>query len=345
MSAGLAPSIASRAISSWQRFWFTPIPPHIYAVLRIGFGLSGLAMLLIRADLSALWDLQGFVPMDRGWTGLKAWLAANDPTGLAGRVVFLVCLTTFVAMTLGAWSRVTVPLSFAGAMLQYGWNDLPMSGADAALRAFLFCLIWTDCGAVWSVDAWRARRGFEGARLRRPQWPVIAPLRLIRFQLALIYLSAGLWKLQSPLWRDGSALYYVLNSNVFRRFPYAVPTNVEWLTTLATYGTLFWELSFAPMVLFRSTRSLALFTGALIHLGMFATMEVGAFHLVMLASYVAFLDPNKVPDLPRRLSHLDNERRKEEPNEEHYRLSQTHRLSVNLPGIVRELLSEGRWGG
>jgi Vitamin K-dependent gamma-carboxylase len=286
------------ALSAWERYWFKPIPPHIYALLRIGFGVSGLAILVIRADLSLLWDLdQGLVPFHRGWVDLKTWLLVNDPTGLAGRVAFLSSSAIFLAMTLGLWTRVTVPLSFAAVMLQFGWNSLPMSGGDLVLRVFLFCLLWTDCGTVWSLDARRARRRQGGASDSPHEWPAIAPLRLIRFQLALIYLSAGLWKLGSDEWRDGSAVYYVLNSNLFQRFPGVLTADFAWITTGATYGTLFWELAFAPMVLFKPTRNLALILGVLIHVGMFLTMEVGAFHLVMLAAYPAFLDPNRVPAL------------------------------------------------
>ena len=289
------------AISAWERFWFRPIPPHIYALLRIGFGLSGLAILVIRADLSLLWDLdQGLVPFDRGWIDQKLWLLANDPTGLAGRAAFYSCVAVFLAMTLGIWTRVTVPLSFAAAMLQFGWNNLPMSGGDLVLRVFLFYLLWTDCGTVWSVDTWRARRRAGGASDLPREWPVIAPLQLVRFQLALIYFSAGLWKLHSDEWRDGSAVYYVLNSNLYQRFPDVLTPDLAWVTTGATYGTLIWELAFAPMVLYKRTRNLALILGLLIHLGMFLTMEVGAFHLVMLAAYPAFLDPSRLAELASR---------------------------------------------
>lgn len=282
-------------VTAWQRFWFQSVPPHSYALLRIGFGLSGLAILLIRVDLAALWDLSGFVPVHSGWIGLKSWLPLNDPKGIAGRAIFVVSLLAFTAMSVGIWSRVSVPLSFAAAMLQYGWNPLPMSGADAVLRAFLFCLLWTDSGAVWSVDAWRSRRGGEGRSRAVPPRLSIGPLRLVQWQLALVYSSAGLWKLQSAAWRDGSAVYYVLNSNLYQRFPDLLSSDLAWVTTGATYATLVWELTFAPLVIVPLTRRPTLMIGAAIHAGMFLLMEVGAFHLVMLTAYAAFLDLERPP--------------------------------------------------
>jgi hypothetical protein len=158
----------------------------------------------------------------------------------------------------------------------------------------LFCLIWAECGTVWSLDAWLARRRALEHRDEAPPMTSIASLRLVRFQVAMIYLSSGCWKLLDAHWRDGSALHYILNENLYRRFPHGLPVALDGLATAATYFTLSWEMAFAAMALWRPTRRLALIAGVLIHAGMLATMEVGPFSWVMLASYVAFLDPCSV---------------------------------------------------
>jgi hypothetical protein len=282
-----------RTASGWEVFWFQPIPPHLYALLRVVFGVCGCAILVGLAD-TAFWDLDGFVATARGWSGPKELALAHGLGGIAGRLLWAASLVVFACMTVGLWSRATVPLSFAAALAYHGWTDLPLSGADDALRVFLFCLIWTDSGAVWSVDAWRDHRRHPGTTPRGTAELAIAPLRLLRFQLAIIYLSAGLWKLHSPLWRDGSAVHYVVNTNVYHRFQDALPPALDWIATTATYVTLFWELGFALMVLWPPTRTVALVMGVLVHLGMFATIEVGPFHLVMLSGYLAFLDPFRV---------------------------------------------------
>jgi hypothetical protein len=293
-------TVAARVRDAWARFWFASIAPHSYAVLRITLGLSGCALLMTRSDVSALWDPSAFVPSGGSFAVLKQWLLTRELGALAGTTLFAGSLCAFAAMTVGLWSRVSVPLCFMAALVQVRWNSLPLTGADEVLRTMLFCLMWADTGAVWSVDAWRRRE------LRREAPSAsIAALRLMRFQLALVYLSAGLFKIDSLEWRDGSAVYYVLNSNVHQRVPYFVPASLEWLTTLATYLTLGWELAFAPLILFRRTRTLALILGACIHLGMFAFMEVGPFHLVMLASYPAFLAPETIARLAARRRSAD----------------------------------------
>ena len=290
-------------LDAWREFWFAPISPHIYAVLRIGLGLSGIVVLLTRADVAAFWDPAGFVPPGGTLGALKDWLREHNLGWWGGLALFTGSLGIFAAMTFGLFARVTVPLAFVAALTQTRWNHLPLTGADEVLRSLLFCLMWTDTGRVWSVDAWwRRTRGIDPG----PSTPAsIAPLRLIRFQVALVYLSAALFKMDSVVWRNGTAVYYVLNSNVHQRIPYFVPAHLEWLTTSATYLTLIWELAFVPLVLVRRTRTLALALGVCIHLGMLVFMEVGPFHLVMLASYPAFLAPATIGHVAARLRRRD----------------------------------------
>lgn len=71
MTAPLSVPQAARATRLWQDLWFQPVPPHLYAVLRVAFGLSGCAILISLADFAAFWDLDGFVATERGWSTLK----------------------------------------------------------------------------------------------------------------------------------------------------------------------------------------------------------------------------------------------------------------------------------
>jgi Vitamin K-dependent gamma-carboxylase len=291
------------ATSAWERFWFAEIPPHCYALLRILFGMLAVVSLLQERELAAFWDVDGLVPGMQDGIGVKASLFAYGLGHVAGRALFFVSLASYGCMALGLWSTMSVGLSFLALTAQWYWNRLPLSGAHSAMQAIVLCLVWADCGSVWSVDAWLARRRRANAIL-----PVIgysiAPLRLIRLQVALVYLSSGLWKLFNDQWRDGSAVHYVLSNNVYQRFRYQVPPALDWLTTLLTYGVLFWEISFALMVMYRSTRRIAILVGVMMHLGMLAAIEIGPFGWVMLASYISFLEPQRVPSLPATFRRL-----------------------------------------
>jgi hypothetical protein len=116
-------------------------------------------------------------------------------------------------------------------------------------------------------------------------------------QIAVIYVSTGLWKLGSTEWRYGTALHYVLSNNGFARFPGSLPPGAAELLAVGTYLTLLWELSFPFLVAFRRTRAVGLAIGVALHLGMWLTIELGPFPWVMLASYVSYAEPARMARL------------------------------------------------
>lgn len=76
--------------------------------------------------------------------------------------------------------------------------------------------------------------------------------------LAIGYTYSGLWKLASPSWVDGSALWHVLNNPLARPWPtrdllLSLPPIV---LTLMTYAALAAEITFAPLALSARIRPL-----------------------------------------------------------------------------------------
>ena len=193
---GIEPSVRT-----WERFWFDNIPPHVYAVLRIALGGVALLTLLGLNNIAAFWDLGGIVPAE-GAVVFKQWVSSHALQTPAALALYIGCLVPLVLMTVGFQCSFTVPIALLSLLLHLSWNGLPLSGAHAAMQVFVFCLVWADCGAVWSLDSWLARR----AGRKEAALVSIAPLRLLRYQVALIYFASGLWKLYNPLWRGGSAV-------------------------------------------------------------------------------------------------------------------------------------------
>jgi hypothetical protein len=271
--------------SAWRQFWFAEIPPHSYALLRILLGVIGVVTIAGAWD-RGFWDVGGIMPAEGAWR-LGSWLVAHGLGHTAGVALRLCLLACYACMAAGVASTIAVPAAFlAGAGMTW-WNWLPFSAAQALHHDLIFCLIFADTGAVWSFDAWRRSRQ-SGAKPPVPE--VVWPLRLVQCQLALVYLSAALWKLANPEWRSGLALHYVLNGATYRRTPWFLPAELFGGTVLLTYFTLFWELTF-PVLIWSRLRPVVLWCGVALHVGMWMTMEVGVFSPTILAAYVAFLDP------------------------------------------------------
>ena len=278
--------MAQRLADWWNRFWFSETDPRIYAALRGLFGMLGIVSLLGLLD-PQFWRCDGLTA-SRG-DAVCGFFESRGLGALPGYATLGFALLSFLAMAVGLFSRTATVCAFGSMYLLARWNALPLSAAHQILRTLLFCLIWADTGRVWSADAWLASRRGQPVNASAPS--LIWPQQLIRIQIAAIYLVTGLWKLNNVLWRDGSALHYVLENNQFRRFSFPATAWVDALSTMTTYATLAWELGFVLLVFHSRARQWVLAVGIAIHLGMWVTLELGPFTWIMLASYVAFVDP------------------------------------------------------
>ena len=276
----------------WLRSWWAEIPPHSYALLRIALGASGVLALVGLTPFELYWPLDGLTPVvtaSSSWP--KQWLVSHGLGTAAGWALYLSLWVVFVAMTIGAFSELAVLGAFVGQVLIAHWNNTPLSAAHQVETVLVFCLLWAPTGRVWSVDQWwRRKRGKPSLPDRAPAWP----LMLMRCQVALIYLGSGLHKLAFPVWRDGSAVYWSLALNDFHRIPWTIPPSAVPFLAILAWGTLFFELLFPVLVFFRRTRMATLIAGIGLHLGLWATLELGPFSWLMMASYIAFVDPERL---------------------------------------------------
>jgi hypothetical protein len=300
-------------ISKWERFWFEEVPSEIFALVRIAVGAAGLVSLAGSTPVEMFWSPDGIAPLPGGGLGLRSFILESGFSAVAAWGMFSVLFAALACVTVGLFTGPAVIASFLGTVLQARWNALPLTSGHGVLMAALFCMVWADCGARLSLDE-RCRRRVqsgtpEGLRTRpsggdeEPRQP-IWPLRLLQIQVATVYLSSGVFKLLGPMWRDGSAVYYTTGQNVFGRLfhVYPFPAGFNWLLTLLTYGTVLWEISFPLLLLNRTSRKVALATGVAMHLGIWTMMEVGPFTFMMLATYVAFVDPSRARSVVQRFT-------------------------------------------
>jgi hypothetical protein len=279
-------SVLRRGVRRWEMFWFEDVPSDVFVLVRIAVGVAGLISVLGFLPVDVFWSPMGIAPIPGGGHGIRGMLVQHGLGDAAGLALFLTLIVSFTCMTLGLFTSASVAACFLGCVLQSHWNSLPLTSGHTVLVAVLFALVWADCGGRPSLDS---RRGKPAG----PDHQAVWPLRLIQIQIALVYASSGLFKLLGYTWRDGSAIHFTTTQNVYARIfdVYTFPASLDWTLTLLTYSTLCWELTFPLLMLNRTTRKLALLMGIGVHLGIWLLMEVGPFSWMMLASYVAFLDP------------------------------------------------------
>jgi len=151
-----------------------------------------------------------------------------------------------------------------------------------------FFLMFAPAGGALSVD--RLRRIWAGQE--GPEVPVYSPWaqRMIQVQMSIGYLSTFGVKMIGKTWRNGTAIYYVLRLNNFRRFP--VPfANRFIVTKLMTWGTLVIEFSAGFLVWFRALRYTVLLAAFLLHMSIEYSMNLPIFEWIMVSTYVTFIYP------------------------------------------------------
>lgn len=282
----------ANAWERWNRFWFSQVPTHSFALLRIFFGLVTLMSVTGLWGLFRVGDLRMRFPRDpvfaigglhdgvaMPYPGLS-WLPVPAPgvySVLETLVLFLVVL-----MIVGLATRVVVPalaLTFTYLFLTTQWN---FHHHTFLMAIVLVVLATTRCGDHYSIDAVLRGR-------RDPGPSSVLPLRLLQVLVVQLYVFTYLSKVGSG-WLTGDVIVMLANEGRIRGAlaPLVLDTVGPQAMGVATVVA---EGFIAIGLLHPRMRQAALFVGVLLHLGIDALMDVGTFSYQMLALYIVFIHP------------------------------------------------------
>jgi uncharacterized membrane protein (DUF485 family) len=124
-----------------------------------------------------------------------------------------------------------------------------------------------------------------------------------KIQIVLVYLSAGILKLNGELWQQGMALYYVLQSETFSTYWLAeLALEYPLATMFGTYFVMAFQFAFPTLIWFAKTRPYVIVAGVLVHgIGIAFGMGLFLFGLVMCLVYVAFIEKQSANAIMQRL--------------------------------------------
>ena len=296
--------------TGWNNLWFKLIDARQYAALRILFGgLScGYFLALLPyvdshfSRLGWLGDIQQIASQNGGsWSVFfihTDWHLAL----LAYAIISLGILAAFLMM-IGWQSRCTAFITWLVWVSLWNRNPLMMDGDDAILKMMCFYLILSPCGNCWSVDA---------CLQKIPQQVIVWPLRLIQFQIALVYFVSGWVKFHSIEWEDGTIIQYVLIHPEYSRWDGWLFTDYTLIKSVLAglaWFIRYWELLFPVLLINPHTRRLTIVIGILFHLSLLLSMHLRWFPVIMLSLYPALLSnsffihiENKLHKYKQRLS-------------------------------------------
>jgi vitamin K-dependent gamma-carboxylase len=268
------------------RTWLAaPVSLGSLAVFRIALGL--ILLWEVVRYFSKGWIQEFFVAPDFAFAypGF-GWVVAWPEPGMTFHFVALGLLATSLALGVAARA--------CSAGLAIGLLYVFLLDQTRYLNHFylviLLCLLMsvTDAGRHLSLGA---RLGGKAPRLTAPRWQLV----LLRTQLAIVYLHAGLSKLNTD-WLAGEPMRIWLARRA--HFPALGPAlSSEPAAWWFSYGGLAFDLLVVPALLYRRTRPLAVVASLGFH-GLNAWLfTIGIFPWLMIAATTLFLSP----DWPRRL--------------------------------------------
>lgn len=203
------------------------------------------------------------------------------------QTIFLIACLGSWALILGYRVKLFAALLYVIAVCTYRWNFLVMYVDDSIMHLVLFWMLLLPVGRTLVLSEWRAEGKGVWQRWKRQTVPSVA-VRCFLWNLALIYLVAGLWKWTSPMWREGTALYAVLKLPISLMPDFWGPEHLSALKIL-NYSALVLEPIF-PLIFILPKGHYAkygLLLGLLgFHIGTLVTLQIPFANIACIAAMI-----------------------------------------------------------
>ncbi|SCK44055.1 Vitamin K-dependent gamma-carboxylase [Streptomyces sp. WMMB 714] len=288
----------SSAIASLDRVADRPSSTAGVSAARVLIGFVGFMYYISQyKDRSYLFGPDGVLPhhvfveqlAESGAFSIYSW---SDSPLWSEAVFHLGALAAF-SVLIGFGGRLGLAVHWVFLWSVYQRQTALIDGGDNLAYLVIPMLMLTRCYDRFSVSTGTAAR----LSSRLPEWArsLSRPLHTlgvgaIATQMCLIYVVSGLYKVQGPMWQDGTALFYILRVPEFT-WP-GVSEHVysnELLVYLGTYSATLFLVYFPLGVLNSRLRPWAALLSICFHLSIALLMGLTSFALTMIACDMIFL--------------------------------------------------------
>lgn len=272
-------------LARWNAHWLDPIDATGMILARTLLGVVLIYWTL--SEVPGVSDFFGSEGLDPNPTipWYHITILRFLPAGIGPWVLIVAMLAAGVSLIVGKYARIGGIVAWLGVISMYHQNRVIWNGGDDLLR--LVCLYV----GLWAVLSPKSVSEMKPDRVLRGAVPMTAAwgMRILRLQLAVVYLSTVFEKLRGQTWTEGTATFRAFGLKNMQRFPLPgfLATNGV-AHNLLTWATLVLEVA-VPILLFNPKwRRKAAFVGFCFHMGIEYTLRVGIFSWVMMVCYLAF---------------------------------------------------------
>lgn len=282
----------SKFLKAWDHFWFAPRKLINLALLRLLLVGTMLHLYFLRSwNISYFTDFS-FMPRSLALESIEQFMRPSFawffwPDSMAGSFhalyVFLLLL-----LFLGVGGRA---VALAAWVLHMGFLDrnyAAMFGADVIAGVFLFYLAFTDSCARLSV-----LNLFKKSKPVRVESDFVTSvmMRMMQFQICIIYAYTGFEKLKGASWWDGTALWSVIANPQMVDHDWTFLRHIPIVIAIGSFTSIIFEIYFPAAMLNPKARNYWLMLGVFFHMSIGFVMGLMHFSLVMISTYFLFISP------------------------------------------------------
>ncbi len=226
-----------------------------------------------------------------------------DPTGVAAVAMITALTFCLVAVSIGWHTRFALIASWILFTYLNMLDCLSTFTKYSVISSHvMFLLIFSNCGAIWSVDRWRAQGRGERDLPKSSAWP----RRLIQLLVGLIYFGATFTKMHTDGFISGDQIRFWLLTNVNNANPLGEQLAMfpELIVVMSHIGFV-WQGLFLFLCWRGRSRLIILGMGTIFHLSTVWLLGLHIFPPIMIVTYFAWLnegDMQKLRQLCHRLS-------------------------------------------
>lgn len=282
----------SKFFKAWDHFWFAPRKLINLALFRLVLVGTMLHLYFLRSWNIDYYNGTSFMPRSLALESIDQFIRPSFgwflwPDSMAGSFHALY-VALLLLLFLGIGGRV---VAMAAWVLHIGFLDrnyAAMFGADVIAGVFLFYLAFTDSCARLSVL--NLFKKSKPVRLES-DFVTSAMMRMMQFQICIIYAYTGFEKLKGVSWWDGTALWSVLANPQMVDHDWTFLRHIPIVIAIGSFTSIVFEIYFPAAMLNPKARKYWLTLGFFFHVSIGLIMGLMHFSLVMISTYFLFISP------------------------------------------------------
>ncbi len=204
-------------------------------------------------------------------------------------ILFFISFVLALLLLIGYRTRLVTFLSWFMLISLHMRNEFLLTGGDFVLRLMLFWSLFLPLGACYSVDS-----ALNSNKENKPTHLLSFGTLALLMQSCYIYWFSVCWKLKTPEWINGTAVYYAFSEEHYAK-PFAMAMlnlPMEYLKFLNDF--MIWVELIAPFLLFfplhnGPVRTIMIFSLATLQTLFMISFEVGFFPWSNCAALLPFI--------------------------------------------------------